>query len=251
VSRLVRWNICFRVETRLPWGSLRYPGAIACSVKMSVKNKSLMILAIILTATFASTMNLAMAQNDPAAGIARQVEAKPQVTEQMMEKIQERLDELDEAEYEERYNNATKTVDNGTETGVAPLWIARLHGRAWQSSVEAEESAERIGIIFAATKVKTNEYGAVYDVVWGIIGHDGERVGVKGQAVLFDDGVFFMKLVDDDLELYCIGLVGKAWYGVRLAMKGYMEHGGTTYGFHMLGRAYPIGFNWKRIHANK
>jgi hypothetical protein len=219
---------------------------------MSVKNKSLMILAIILTATLASTMSLAIAQNDPATSIAHKVKMKPRVTEEMIGKIQERLDELDETEYEERYNNAVSTGDDGSETGVAPLWIARLHGRAWyQTSVEPEESAERIGIIFAATRVKKNEYGAVYDIVWGILGHGGVRVNVKGQAVLFDDGVFFTKLYGEDFSLYGVGLVGKSWYGVRLAMKGYMEHDATTYDFNMLGCAYPLGFNWKRIQANK
>jgi hypothetical protein len=219
---------------------------------MSVKNKSMMILAIILTATLASTMSLAMAQNDRAAMNTRQVRVKTQLTLEMMEKIQERLGELDSDYYEERYTNATITADYGTESDVAPLWIARLHGRVWQTSVDPEESAERIGIIFAATKVKTNDFGVVYDVVWGILGHGGDRVNTKGQAVLFDDGVFFMKLDgEDNLELYGVGLVGKEWYGVKLAMKGYIDHDGSMYDFRMLGRAYPIGFNWKRIRANK
>jgi hypothetical protein len=220
---------------------------------MSVKNKSLMILAIILTATLASTMSLATAQNDPVTGIARRVKVKPQVTEEMMEKIQERLDELDDKNIEERLEEALDAdpIEDG-DVDVSPLWIARLHGRAWpRTSVEPEESAERIGVIFAATKIKTTAFGAVYDIVWGILGHDGKRVGVKGKGLLCEDGVFFLYLEGDDLDLYGVGLVGKAWYGVKLAMKGYMEHDAAMYDFQMLGRAYPIGFNWKRIQANK
>ena len=219
---------------------------------MTVKNKSLIILAIILTATLACTMSPATASTDTAINVARKVRAKPLLTAQVMPQLQKNLEELDEAEIEGRLNeaiDAPATDDSDSKT--APLWIARLHGKAWPiPATEPSPSVERIGVIFAATKIKTTEYGSVYDIVWGIIGHDGERIGVKGKGVLCSDGVFVIKLEGDDLEFYGIGLVGKAMYGVRLAMKGYMEHDGVMHSYNMAGGAYPIGFNMKRLQAN-
>lgn len=210
-------------------------------------------MAIILAATLASTMSLATASTETLMGGARKLRTTSQISAQIIEQIEGRLDELKETEIEERLNeaiNAPETEDS--DSMIAPLWIARLHGKAWPSpSTDSSPSVERIGVIFAATKIKTTEYGSVYNIVWGILGHSGERVSVKGKGVLCNDGVFVVKLEGDDLELYGIGLVGKALHGVKLAMKGYMKHDSVMYDFNMFGRALPIGFNWKRIQTNK
>jgi len=158
------------------------------------------------------------------------------------------LDDLNEDEIDDRISaaeNAPAVEDGDTAN---PLWIARVYGSSWplgDADIVESNLATPVGTVFAATKVKTTEYGTVYDIVWGIVGHNGERVGIKGVAVLGSDGVFVMNLQGDDLSLWAIGRIGRARYGVRLAMKGYMSHDGEMYGFHMKGSAHPIGFDWR------
>ena len=229
--------------------------------KMKTRTKTLMVMALI-TVSFLTVMPVAAAAEDdttpkPEAFVnrAQRVQRNKQ---SLKARIQNRLqlakpesidlDDLSEDEIDDRISaaeNAPAVEDGDTAN---PLWIARAHGASWplgDADVEESNLAIPVGTMFAATKVKTTEYGTVYDIVWGIVGHNGERVGVKGVAVLGSDGVFVMKLQGDDLSFCAIGRIGRARLGVRLAMKGYMSHDGEMYGFHMKGTAHPIGFGWR------
>lgn len=230
---------------------------------MKTRTKILLMMALI-TASFLTAMPATAAAEDdttpqPEAFINR-AQRVQRIQQSLKAKIQNRLqlaepepmdlDDLSEDEIDDRISaaeNAPAVEDGDTAN---PLWIARAHGSSWpldDADVEESNLATPIGTVFAATKVKTTEYGTVYDIVWGIVGHNGERVGVKGVAVLGSDGVFVMKLQGDDLSLWAIGRIGRARLGVRLAMKGYMSHDGEMYGFHMKGSAHPIGLGWRNV----
>ncbi len=229
--------------------------------KMKTRTKTLLVMALIVASVLAATPVVASAVDDtapqPEAFINR-AQRLQRIQQSLKAKIQNRLqlaqpeaielDDLNEDEIDDRVSaaeNAPAVEDGDT---ASPLWIARAYGFSWplgDADVDESSLATPIGTLFAATKVKTTEYGVVYDIVWGIVGHNGERVGVKGVAVLGSDGVFVMKLHGEDLDLWAIGRIGKARYGVRLAMKGYMSHDGDMYGFHMKGRAHPIGWGWR------
>jgi len=229
--------------------------------KMKTRTKTLLVMALIVASILAATPAIAAAEDDnspqPEAFVNRAKRVQ-RIQQSLKAKIQSRLqltepepidlDDLSEDEIDDRLSaaeNAPAVEDDGT---ASPLWIARAHGSSWplgDADVEESNLATPVGTVFAATKVKTTEYGTVYDIVWGIVGHNGERVGVKGVAVLGSEGVFVMKLQGDDLSLWAIGRIGRARLGVRLAMKGYMSHDGEMYGFHMKGMAHPIGFGWR------
>jgi hypothetical protein len=229
--------------------------------KMKTRTKTLLVMALIV-ASFLTVMPVMAAAEDDTApqpeAFVNRVQRVQRIQQSLKAKIQSRLqlaqpeaielDDLSEDEIDDRISAAESApaVEDGDTA--SPLWIARTYGSSWplgDADVEESNLATPIGTMFAATKVKTTDYGTVYDIVWGIVGHNGERVGVKGVAVLCSDGVFVMKLHGDDLSLWAIGRIGKARYGVRLAMKGYMSHDGEMYGFHMKGRAHPIGFGWR------
>jgi len=230
--------------------------------KMKTRTKTLMVMALIVASVLAATPVMAAAVDDtspqPEAFVER-AQRVQRIQQSLKVNIQNRLqvvqpeaielDDLSEDEIDDRISaaeNAPAVEDGDTAN---PLWIARATGSSWplgDADVDESSLATPIGTMFAATKVKATEYGVVYDIVWGIVGHNGERVGVKGVAVLGSDGVFVMKLHGEDLDLWAIGRIGKARFGVRLAMKGYMSHDGDMYGFHMRGRAHPIGWGWRK-----
>ena len=232
-------------------------------LKMKTRTKILLVMALIAASFLTAIPATAAAEDDttpqPEAFVNR-AQRVQRIQQSLKAKIQNRLqlaepepmdlDDLSEDEIDDRISaaeNAPAVEDGDTAN---PLWIARAHGSSWpldDADVEESNLATPIGTVFAATKVKTTEYGTVYDIVWGIVGHNGERVGVKGVAVLGSDGVFVMKLQGDDLSLWAIGRIGRARLGVRLAMKGYMSHDGEIYGFHMKGNAHPIGLGWRNV----
>lgn len=232
-------------------------------LKMKTRTKILLVMALIAASFLTAMPATAAAEDDttpqPEAFVNR-AQRVQRIQQSLKAKIQNRLqlaepepmdlDDLSEDEIDDRISaaeDAPAVEDGDTAT---PLWIARAHGSSWplgDADVEESNLATPIGTVFAATKVKTTEYGTVYDIVWGIVGHNGERVGVKGVAVLGSDGVFVMKLQGDDLSLGAIGRIGRARLGVRLAMKGYMSHDGEIYGFHMKGNAHPIGLGWRNV----
>jgi len=229
--------------------------------KMKTRTKTLLVMALIVASFLAVTPVMAAAVDEtspqPEAFINR-AQRLQSIQQSLKAKIQSRFqlaqpediefDDLSEDEIDDRISAAENALAIEDGDTASPLWIARVYGSSWplgDADVEENNLATPIGTMFAATKVKTTEYGVVYDIVWGIVGHNGERVGVKGVAVLGSDGVFVMKLQGDDLSLWAIGRIGKARFGVRLAMKGYMSHDGDMYGFHMRGSAHPIGWGWR------
>lgn len=232
-------------------------------LKMKTRTKTLLVMALIVASFLTAMPATAAAEDDTTPQLeafVNRAQRVQRIQQSLKAKIQNRLqlaepesidlDDLSEDEIDDRISaaeNAPAVEDGDTAN---PLWIARAHGSSWplgDADVEESNLATPIGTVFAATKVKTTEYGTVYDIVWGIIGHNGERVGVKGVAVLGSDGVFVMKLQGDDLSLGAIGRIGRARLGVRLAMKGYMSHDGEIYGFHMKGNAHPIGLGWRNV----
>ena len=237
---------------------LRFPRS-----KMKTRTKTLLVMALIVASVLTVMPAMAAAEDDTAPKpeafvnraqrvqhIQQSLKARVQNRLQLAEPMPIDIDDLSEDEIDDRISAAENapTVEDGDTA--SPLWIARTYGSSWplgDADVEESNLATTVGTVFAATKVKTTEYGTVYDIVWGIVGHNGERVGVKGVAVLGSDGVFVMKLRGDDLSLSAIGRIGRARLGVRLAMKGYMSHDGENYGFHMKGIAHPIGFGWRNL----
>ena len=228
--------------------------------KMKTRTKTLMVMALIVASVLAATPAMAAAEDDTAPQPEAFVNRAQRVKQSLKARIRNRLqlvepesiviDDLSEDEIDDRISAAENAPAVEDDDAASPLWIARAHGSSWplgDADVEESNLATPVGTMFAATKVKTTECGTVYDIVWGIVGHNGERVGVKGVAVLGSDGVFVMKFQGDDLSLYAIGRIGRARLGVRLAMKGYMSHDGETYGFHMRGNAHPIGLGWRNI----
>lgn len=232
-------------------------------LKMKTRTKTLLVMALIAASFLTAMPATAAAEDDttpqPEAFVNR-AQRVQRIQQSLKAKIQNRLqlaepesidlDDLSEDEIDDRISAAENApaVENGDTAN--PLWIARAHGSSWpldDADLTESNLATPVGTMFAATKVKTTEYGTVYDIVWGIVGHNGERVGVKGVAVLGSDGVFVMKLQGDDLSLGAIGRIGRARLGVRLAMKGYMSHDGEIYGFHMKGNAHPIGLGWRNV----
>lgn len=179
-------------------------------LKMKTRTKILLVMALIAASFLTAMPATAAAEDDttpqPEAFVNR-AQRVQRIQQSLKAKIQNRLqlaepepmdlDDLSEDEIDDRISaaeDAPAVEDGDTAT---PLWIARAHGSSWplgDADVEESNLATPIGTVFAATKVKTTEYGTVYDIVWGIVGHNGERVGVKGVAVLGSDGVFVMNL---------------------------------------------------------
>ncbi len=230
-------------------------------LKMKTRTKTLLVMALIVASVLTAMPAMAAAEDDTAPqpeAFVNRAQRVQRIKQSLKARIQNRLqlvkpelmdiDDLSEDEINDRISAAENAPDVEDGDTASPLWIARAHGSSWplgEADVEESNLATPVGTVFAATKVKTTEYGTVYDIVWGIVGHNGERVGVKGVAVLCSDGVFVMKLQGEDLSLWAIGRISRARLGVRLAMKGYMSHDGEMYGFHMRGMAHPIGFGWR------
>ena len=167
---------------------------------------------------------------------ARIQQAKPDATD---------LSTLDESDVDPRIAEALEAeAIADEENAFGALWILNVHGTTVTVSpvTDAELNADRIGLQLVAEKIKNTELGAVYEVHWGRILHDEERVEIEGYAILDSDGVFYMKLEGEDLDFKAIGRIAPAMHGVRVAMKGYMTHDGIQYSHEMQGRAIPFGW---------
>ena len=128
------------------------------------------------------------------------------------------------------------------EEEVTVIWYLNARGQAQTLSpvTDAASVYDPLGVQLIAEKVKTTEYGKLYKVLWGRINHMGEKVEIEGYAVLDTDGIFYMKLIGEDMNFKSIGRISPAGIGVRVAMKGYMTHGDTDYSFRMHGRSIPL-----------
>ena len=137
------------------------------------------------------------------------------------------------------------------KTIVGGLWILNARGVTVAISpvTDAAQVNDRIGLQLVAEKIKATEYGVLYEVHWGRILHNEEKVEIEGLAVLDSDGVFYMALEGEELRFKAIGKIAPARMGVRVAMKGYMTHDGVEYSHTMRGRAIPFG--WYNRLANQ
>ena len=137
------------------------------------------------------------------------------------------------------------------ENAVGGLWILNAHGSTVTITpvTDAELTEDRIGLQLVAEKIKNTEFGALYEVHWGRVLHDDEKVEIDGYALLDSDGVFYMTLEGEDLEYKAIGKIAPAVRGVRVAMKGFMTHDDVEYSHTMRGRAVP--FRWFNRAANQ
>ena len=169
------------------------------------------------------------------------------------EQIQQRLQamntplnitELDEADVDDKFAEveAAEAIVDGTGSVV---WYLNARGMSTPLDPVTEEAnpAEPVGLQLIAEKVKVTEFGVLYKVLWGRVHHNGEKVEIEGYAILDSDGVFYMKLEGEDLGFKAIGRIGPAGIGVRVAMKGWMNHDDVSYSFRMHGRAIPLRGN--------
>jgi len=153
------------------------------------------------------------------------------------------IDDLDDAEAEAMIGSVEDA--EATDEARGPIWLVHVRGFSWATAdTEDTEARNPIGMNLAVRKVKTTEKGVLYEVIRGVVGHDGERVKVEGKAVLLGNGVFAMKLHGEELELKAVGRIAPARIGVRVAMKGKLVDDGEDYRFKMTGRAIPIMPMW-------
>ena len=162
------------------------------------------------------------------------------------------LDDLDEATIANRLAEVEAADEIESEkTIVGGLWILNARGVTVAISpvTDAAQVNDSIGLQLVAEKIKATEFGVLYEVHWGRILHDEEKVEIEGLAVLDSDGVFYMALEGEELRFKAIGKIAPARMGVRVAMKGYMTHDGVEYSHTMRGRAIPFG--WYNRLANQ
>ena len=131
---------------------------------------------------------------------------------------------------------ADEVEDNTTSV----IWYLNARGQLATEEPVTDAAADTVGVQLIAEKVKTTEYGKLYEVLWGRVNQNGEKVEVEGYVVLDTDGVFYMKLEGEELSLKSIGRISPAGVGVRVAMKGYMTYEDANYSFEMHGRAIPL-----------
>ncbi|MCW4048893.1 MAG: hypothetical protein NWE89_04070 [Candidatus Bathyarchaeota archaeon] len=229
---------------------------------MNTKSKTILMLAIIMASTLAVTMTpiSAETEGDPEApeqffNRGQQIQRfKEALKNKLQNRVQSQefappeeieLEDLDEDDVE----GMIADVENAAETAqvYGKVWIVRLHGESWSitsSEDTVDDDSMPLGMLLAVKKIKVTEYGTLYEVLRGAVGHDGERVIVEGFAVL-KDGVFAMMLTGEDFDLKGIGRIAPARVGVRVGMKGFMSHDGKQYHFKVTGRAHPIRSIWR------
>ena len=154
------------------------------------------------------------------------------------------ITDLNEADVDDKFAqvDVAPEVEDGTGSVV---WYLNARGMSvpLDPVVEEENPAEPVGLQLIAEKVKATEFGVMYKILWGRVHHNGEKVDITGYAILDSDGVFYMKLEGEDLGFKAIGRIAPAGIGVRVAMKGWMNHDDVSYSFKMHGRAIPLRGN--------
>jgi len=222
--------------------------------------KTLLIAAMVMAAALAVGLTPIYAQPEADASQSEPFFNRVQQLERLKEAIRNRLqtqqsigeaeppaeldvDDLDEAEAESMIGSVEDAA--ATDEAPGPIWLVHVRGFSWAAADTADtEERNPMGMNLAVRKVKTTEIGVLYEVVRGVVGHDGERVKVEGKVVLLGDGVFAMKLHGEDLELKAVGRIAPARVGIRVAMKGKLVDDGEDYRFKAAGRAIPIRPMW-------
>jgi hypothetical protein len=151
------------------------------------------------------------------------------------------ISDLDESEIDDKFIQVEE-ADSTEEISRSILWYLNARGMSTplESVTDSADLEKPIGVQLLVEKVKITDYGILYEVLWGRIIHIGEKIEVKGYAIVDSDGVFYLKLIGEDLELKSIGRVARTGIGVRIEMKGYMNHDGEDFNFKMHGRALPL-----------
>ncbi len=228
------------------------------SVKMKSTKKTMvatlmivMVLAVGITPIFAQSDNAPDISPEAGLGKGNRQGKLQRYRENLKQRLQlakpEEVDisGLDESDVAPRIADALGAEEiEDEENAVGGLWILNAHGSTVTITpvTDAELTADRIGLQLVAEKIKNTEFGALYEVHWGRVLHDDEKVEIDGYALLDSDGVFYMTLDGDDLEFKAIGKIAPAMRGVRVAMKGYLTHDGVEYSHTMEGRAIPFGW---------
>lgn len=206
---------------------------------MKTTRKTLLVLAMIVATLL--TVAPIHAGTDTQSTQAEIRQREPSLALQAPEPVE--LDDLDEAVVAEKIRQATE-AEAVTKTRVRPIWVVHTVGWSWplvdEPTVDAAPNVHYVGTTFAARKIKQTQYGAVYEVLRGSVYHAGRHVQVGGIALLDNDGVFYLSLEGDSLDLKAIGRVRPTWYGYQLGMKGLMDHSGRMFSFKMFGWAVPL-----------
>jgi hypothetical protein len=152
------------------------------------------------------------------------------------------LSEFDESTVDEKISEA-EGAEPIEEVKGAVLWYLNAFGYTTTNSpvTDAAQSRFRIRLQIVAEKIKMTRFGALYEIHWGRVTHNGKQYEVDGYALLDSDGVFYMKL-DGDVAFKAIGRIHQAWFGVRVSMKGYLIEDDITYNHYMRGWAIPLTF---------
>jgi len=150
------------------------------------------------------------------------------------------ISDLDESSIDDRILESLE-ADPNEEDIASVLWYLNAYGYTVNDDpvTDAAETRFRVKLQLVAEKIKMTEFGALYEVHWGRVTHDGEKHEVDGYALLDGDGVFYMKL-DGDVAFKAIGRIHSSWFGVRLSMKGYLVDDGVSYSHRMRGWAIPL-----------
>lgn len=230
----------------------------------TTKKTMIATLIIVMVLTIGVTPIFAQSENTPditpGEGKGRQTQAnKLQMYRQRLRKRISQihpeeidLSSLDEADVAPRIADALKAEEiEDEENAVGGLWILNARGSTvtFTPITDAELSENRIGLQLVAENIKNTKLGALYEIHWGRVLHDDEKVEIEGYALLDSDGVFYLTLDGEDLEFKAIGKIAPAMAGVRVAMKGYMIHDDIEYSHKIHGRAIPFG--WFNRAANQ
>jgi competence protein ComGC len=152
------------------------------------------------------------------------------------------LSDLDDSTVDEKIKEAVEAAPVEEPVG-STLWYLDSNGYTTPETpvTDAAQSRFRIRLQLIAEKIKMTKFGALYEIHWGRVTHNGAQYEVEGYALLDSDGVFYMKL-DGDVTYNSIGRIQPVWFGVRVLMKGYLVDGDTTYSHYMRGWAIPLNF---------
>jgi hypothetical protein len=210
---------------------------------MQAKKKMMMALLIISVLT----AGIVPAFADPNQLSAKKITntARPRVSavKNVKPTISADLPEFDEKIVDDRISEA-ELAEPIEEVKRSVLWYLNTYGYTTSVSpvTDVAQSRLRIRLQLIAEKIKITRFGALYEIHWGRVTHNGEEYEVSGYALLDSDGVFYMKL-DGDVAFKSIGRIHQAWFGVRVKMKGYLIEDESTYNHYMRGWAIPLNFN--------
>ena len=250
---------CGTIVSRLEQPSREVPHIHLCLmthlVKMKNKNKMMVVLLIISALTaglfpaYATPDRIAVEKATnikkvkPVPMTDLQARLVPNTLTQVKPVYGLDLTELDESTVDTRISEAEKAEPIEELTG-SVLWYLNTNGYTTVENpvTDVAQSRFRIRLQLVAEKIKVIEFGVLYKVHWGRVTHNGEQFDVTGYALIDNDGVFYMKL-NGETAFKSIGRISPAWYGVRVAMKGYLVDDEFTYSHQMRGWAIPLTQN--------